>query len=67
MRFGAQHGRYAMHNLVWTTLKPIINLLKASYDEVKLLACFLIACLSRSNQHTTKLFHEGARMTQVNW
>lgn len=48
-----------MHYLVWTTLKPLIDLLETKHEEVNELGCFLIACLSRSNQQTAKLFHEG--------
>jgi hypothetical protein len=48
-----------MHNLVWTTLKPLVDLLEAEHEAVNELGCFLIACLSRTNQQTSKLFHEG--------
>jgi hypothetical protein len=48
-----------MHNLVWTTLKPLVDLLEAEHEEVNELGCFLVACLSRTNQQTSKLFHEG--------
>jgi hypothetical protein len=52
-------GRFTMHNLVWTTLKPLVDLLEAEHEAVNELGCFLIACLSRTNQQTSKLFHEG--------
>jgi hypothetical protein len=54
-----------MHNLVWTTLKPLVDLLEAEHEAVNELGCFLIACLSRTNQQTSKLFHEGTTTTKM--
>ncbi len=66
-RFVAQHDckTFTMHNLVWTTLSPLISLLDAKRSEVNELGCFLIACLSRTNQQTSKLFLEGRKMIYV--
>ena len=59
MNYNAE--KYAMHSLVWTTLKPLISLLSCeTFIEVRLFGCFLITVLSRSNNETSKLFQEGA-------
>lgn len=47
------------HNLIWTTVKPLADLVEAQHDSVAALGTFLVACLSRTNRETAKLFLEG--------
>jgi len=45
---------------VWTTVKPLVDLLECEFDSVKLLGTFLAVVTAKAKASTTNLFMEGA-------
>eukprot|EP01105_Mastigella_eilhardi_P014649 TRINITY_DN3332_c0_g1_i1.p1 TRINITY_DN3332_c0_g1~~TRINITY_DN3332_c0_g1_i1.p1 ORF type:complete len:511 (-),score=153.27 TRINITY_DN3332_c0_g1_i1:26-1345(-) len=57
---GRNFHTYSLHNLVWTSISPLVQLLRSAQQETRELGAFLCACTSRTNEMTSKLFLEGA-------
>eukprot|EP00727_Mastigamoeba_balamuthi_P004217 m51a1_g13793 hypothetical protein (421) ;mRNA; f:342637-344018 len=51
---------YTLRCLVWTTLRPLVDLLASQHGPARELGCFLVACMARAGAEAPKLFMEGA-------